>query len=519
MDGSPGPAANEAGPEASDGGSGGGAGAEGGSPPAAAAEKLARQESSGEAALASSQQAHDGCTLAADPGSSGRDGEQQEPAPMPLDAAVEQQEQQQEQHGAGELEQRLPPEAGIQPQAGDEHAAQEQQQQQQQEEEEEEEPGQQQGFAQSPPAADGGGGDQLAPAGALAGPDPDHQHQQPGPGPEPEMDEGAAEAAAEAAAAAALEQQRKLNELEAVLRQGDAVMEPAIMERLREYVMANGHPQAAVEYLTESYVGGCRARGARHGCGGGRRAPGARGVEPQGRMQRERLAEGAAWQSVRCLLLVVGVLWGWVAAMVAVLHWRGPACMPWRPVLGAGYAQMASLVCRWLEMTEQSGGGGGGGTSGGGPGAANGGTAAAAAAASPGSWAAARGGHGGGSGAAGGSAGAAAGGGGPLDEAFYLRQLAKERFDPHLFATVFTSGGSGAPQWLNGLIASPGTPLLCFLRLQRRACSHGCVCLLGGLPLPACLPCPAPHALVAALPAHPPPHLALPACRGPLPCV
>ncbi|EFN60006.1 hypothetical protein CHLNCDRAFT_133173 [Chlorella variabilis] len=393
MDGSPGPAANEAGPEASDGGSGGGAGAEGGSPPAAAAEKLARQESSGEAALASSQQAHDGCTLAADPGSSGRDGEQQEPAPMPLDAAVEQQEQQQEQHGAGELEQRLPPEAGIQPQAGDEHAAQEQQQQQQQQEEEEEEPGQQQGFAQSPPAADGGGGDQLAPAGALAGPDPDHQHQQPGPGPEPEMDEGAAEAAAEAAAAAALEQQRKLNELEAVLRQGDAVMEPAIMERLREYVMANGHPQAAVEYLTESYV---------------------------------------------------------------------------------GYAQMASLVCRWLEMTEQSGGGGGGGTSGGGPGAANGGTAAAAAAASPGSWAAARGGHGGGSGAAGGSAGAAAGGGGPLDEAFYLRQLAKERFDPHLFATVFTSGGSGAPQWLNGLIASPGTPLLCFLRLQRRACSHGC---------------------------------------------
>ena len=33
------------------------------------------------------------------------------------------------------------------------------------------------------------------------------------------------------------------------------VMEPGIMERLREYVMANGHPQAAVEYLTDSYVG------------------------------------------------------------------------------------------------------------------------------------------------------------------------------------------------------------------------------------------------------------------------
>lgn len=33
------------------------------------------------------------------------------------------------------------------------------------------------------------------------------------------------------------------------------VMEPGIMGRLREYVMANGHPQAAVEYLTDSYVG------------------------------------------------------------------------------------------------------------------------------------------------------------------------------------------------------------------------------------------------------------------------
>jgi hypothetical protein len=50
-------------------------------------------------------------------------------------------------------------------------------------------------------------------------------------------------------------QQRKLNELEAALRAPDAVMEPGVMDRLREYVMANGHPQAAVEYLTESYVG------------------------------------------------------------------------------------------------------------------------------------------------------------------------------------------------------------------------------------------------------------------------
>ena len=65
----------------------------------------------------------------------------------------------------------------------------------------------------------------------------------------------AAEAAAEAAEQHQEQQQRRLNELEAQLRQPDAVMEPGIMDRLRDYVMANGHPQAAVEHLTDSYVG------------------------------------------------------------------------------------------------------------------------------------------------------------------------------------------------------------------------------------------------------------------------
>ncbi|KAL6780396.1 hypothetical protein ACKKBF_B13315 [Auxenochlorella protothecoides x Auxenochlorella symbiontica] len=46
-----------------------------------------------------------------------------------------------------------------------------------------------------------------------------------------------------------------LNELEAFLRQPDAIMEPSIVDRLREYVMANGHPQQAVEYLSDSYQG------------------------------------------------------------------------------------------------------------------------------------------------------------------------------------------------------------------------------------------------------------------------
>ncbi len=66
------------------------------------------------------------------------------------------------------------------------------------------------------------------------------------------IDEAAEDGSADAAAA---EQQRRLNELEAQLRQPDAVMEPGIMDRLRDYVMANGHPQAAVEHLTDSYVG------------------------------------------------------------------------------------------------------------------------------------------------------------------------------------------------------------------------------------------------------------------------
>lgn len=46
-----------------------------------------------------------------------------------------------------------------------------------------------------------------------------------------------------------------LNELEAFLRQPDAVLEPTIVERLKEYVMCHGQPQQAVEYLTDGYQG------------------------------------------------------------------------------------------------------------------------------------------------------------------------------------------------------------------------------------------------------------------------
>ena len=45
---------------------------------------------------------------------------------------------------------------------------------------------------------------------------------------------------------------------------------------------------------------------------------------------------------------------------------------------------------------------------------------------------------------------------GALDEAHFLRKLAQERFDPGRFAGIFSSGGSGAPPWLNDLISEPG---------------------------------------------------------------
>ena len=66
----------------------------------------------------------------------------------------------------------------------------------------------------------------------------------------------------------ATDQVSKLNELEALLRQPDAVMEPDILLRLREYVVAQGNPKQAVEHLTDSYVGERRG-GVGWGWGGG----------------------------------------------------------------------------------------------------------------------------------------------------------------------------------------------------------------------------------------------------------
>lgn len=48
-----------------------------------------------------------------------------------------------------------------------------------------------------------------------------------------------------------------LNEVEAYLRAPDAIMEPDIVDRLRCYVQAQGHPQQAVEFLSDGYQGAC----------------------------------------------------------------------------------------------------------------------------------------------------------------------------------------------------------------------------------------------------------------------
>lgn len=155
----------------------------------------------------------------------------------------------------------------------------------------------------------------------------------------------------------------RLNELEATLRQPDAVMEPTILTSLRDYVVANGHPQHAVELLTENY---------------------------------------------------------------------------------AGYAQMASLACGWLKLLDiqdsneaqlrpspspppQKS-----------PGLSL--PSHGARHLSPD------------------SEGPIRQASEPLplssmEEAHFLRKLVLGRFDPQKFAGIFSAGGSGAPQWLNGLIS------------------------------------------------------------------
>jgi len=47
----------------------------------------------------------------------------------------------------------------------------------------------------------------------------------------------------------------ELTQLEEVMRQKDAVMEPGILVKLRQYVAKGGSPRNVVEMLTDNYVG------------------------------------------------------------------------------------------------------------------------------------------------------------------------------------------------------------------------------------------------------------------------
>lgn len=46
-----------------------------------------------------------------------------------------------------------------------------------------------------------------------------------------------------------------LNRVEADLRRKDAIMEPGVMDKLRQYVKAGGQPSTAIEMLSENYKG------------------------------------------------------------------------------------------------------------------------------------------------------------------------------------------------------------------------------------------------------------------------
>lgn len=101
----------------------------------------------------------------------------------------------------------------------------------------------------------------------------------------------------------------QLSQLEQIFRQPDAVMEPNIFDTVVQYVAAHGKPRTAIELLCENYVGE-----AHHKCPSCRRGSGC----PSKSTWRARIDAHAAAN------LSVGY---------------------------AGYAQMGSLVCDWLALT------------------------------------------------------------------------------------------------------------------------------------------------------------------------
>jgi TH1 protein len=94
----------------------------------------------------------------------------------------------------------------------------------------------------------------------------------------------------------------QLSQLEQVFRQPDAVMEPNIFDTLCQYVAAHGKPRTAIELLCENYVGA-----------------------------------SMRW-------MCIALLWPAHHVNVLILTCRRCIC--------TGFAQMGSLVCDWLTLTD-----------------------------------------------------------------------------------------------------------------------------------------------------------------------
>ena len=114
------------------------------------------------------------------------------------------------------------------------------------------------------------------------------------------MEAEAAGSAAQAMSAAATNSAR-LKILEKQLEKKDAVMEPKILDRVKEYVGLGGNPQEAIRYLVDNY----------------------KGVSPP-KFYFNILSVFIVTRNIYCVWLYYFL----------------------------GMAQMVSLTCQWIEITE-----------------------------------------------------------------------------------------------------------------------------------------------------------------------
>jgi negative elongation factor C/D len=209
-----------------------------------------------------------------------------------------------------------------------------------------------------------------------------------------------------------------LLELEAKLREKDAIMEQNTCQTLREYVAAGGKPATAIDLLSDNYRGAW-ADGARFG------------VCAQARVRR-RFARVSGGRRVRAALQRLRAARMRLHTPHAHTHAHART----------GYAQMTSLVCRWLEDTSEAAPPASEALGGAGP------SSASASAPPP-------------------PAGAAA----PTpDEYHFAQSVVRERFDGALVDAAMN--WTAVPAWFLSLMASPrGRSLLYALAEQHRACN------------------------------------------------